>query len=131
MIIVESIALSIMVSNHIVMPIVLRYSIHLEAARRTRHRTAAAAQRRFSIGVILLLGFLYFWLTRDSDALAPIGLISFVGVAQFLPAIIAALFWREATVKGARRRHAVGFVVWAWTIFLPSFESTSAVDRSD
>ena len=35
--------------------------------------------------VILLLGFLYFCLTRDSDALAPIGLISFAGVAQFLP----------------------------------------------
>ncbi|HHY49814.1 MAG TPA: sodium:solute symporter, partial [Alphaproteobacteria bacterium] len=68
---------------------------------------------------------LYFYLTRESDALAPIGLISFCGVAQFLPAIISALFWRDATRKAATAGIAVGFVVWAWSSFLPSFESSS------
>ena len=81
--------------------------------------------RRFSIVLILSLGFFYFYLTRDSDALAPIGLISFSGVAQFLPAIIAALFWREASLKAATAAVAVGFVVWAWSSFMPSFESVS------
>jgi Na+/proline symporter/signal transduction histidine kinase len=126
MIIVESIALSIMVSNHIVMPIMLRL---------TQGRGISGGgvsqlllnSRRFSIALILLLGFLYFYLTRDSDALAPIGLISFCGVAQFLPAIIAALFWREASLKAATTAVAVGFVVWAWSSFLPSFETTSPV----
>ena len=126
MIIVASIALSIMVSNHVVLPIALRYSIHLEAAGERGIARLLLRSRRISIGVILLLGFLYFWLTGDSDALAPIGLISFVGVAQFLPAMMAALYWREATVKGALAGTLIGFVVWAWTIFLPSFESTSA-----
>ncbi len=125
MIIVASIALSIMISNHIVLPLALRKSVKLELSGDQGIARLLLKTRRISIGVILLLGFLYFWMTRDSDALAPIGLISFAGVAQFLPAMMAALYWREATVKGAFLGILTGFTVWAWTMFLPSFESTS------
>ncbi|MFU0504890.1 ATP-binding protein [Pseudaminobacter sp. NGMCC 1.201702] len=125
MIIVASIALSIMMSNHIVLPIALRRSANLELAGEHGVAHLLLRSRRISIGVILFLGFVYFWLAGDSDALAPIGLISFAGVAQFLPAMLAALYWREATVKGAVTGMLVGFIVWAWTMFLPSFESTS------
>lgn len=125
MIIVEAIALSIMVSNHIVMPIALRTARSLGEGDDRGVSRLLLNSRRFSIGIILSLGFFYFYFTRDSDALAPIGLISFAGVAQFLPAIIAALFWKDATVKGATAGVAVGFVLWAWSMFLPSFESSS------
>ena len=125
MIIVEAIALSIMVSNHIVMPIVLRTAGGRNGEDGRSVTRLLLNSRRLSIGIILSLGFFYFYLTRDSDALAPIGLISFAGVAQFLPAIIAALFWREASVKGATAAVAVGFVIWAWSMFLPSFETSS------
>lgn len=130
MIIVESIALSIMVSNHIVMPIVLRLTQGRGMSDARGVSQLLLNSRRFSIALILLLGFLYFYLTRDSDALAPIGLISFCGVAQFLPAIVAALFWREASLKAATAAVAVGFLVWAWSSFLPSFESTSPLVAS-
>ena len=127
MIIVESIALSIMVSNHIVMPLVLRFTQGQGVGDGRGVSRLLLASRRFSIALILSLGFGYFYLTRDSDALAPIGLISFCGVAQFLPAIIAALFWKEASLKAATAAVAVGFVVWAWSSFMPSFESASPV----
>jgi Na+/proline symporter len=97
MIIVESIALSIMVSNHIVMPLVLRWTQGRGVGQGRGVSQLLLNSRRFSIAMILGLGFLYFYFTRNSNALAPIGLISFCGVAQFLPAIIAALFWREAS----------------------------------
>ena len=125
MIIVEAIALSIMVSNHIVMPIALRTARGLGENDANGVSRLLLNSRRLSIGIILTLGFLYFYFTRDSDALAPIGLISFAGVAQFLPAIIAALFWKDATVKGATAAVAVGFVIWAWSMFLPSFQNSS------
>ena len=125
MIIVEAIALSIMVSNHIVMPIILRTASGLGQDNDHSVSRLLLRSRRFSIVLILSLGFFYFYFTRDSDALAPIGLISFAGVAQFLPAIVAALFWKDATVKGATAAVAVGFVTWAWTMFLPSFETSS------
>lgn len=125
MIIVESIALSIMVSNHIVMPIVLRLTGSGALRAVPGVSRLLLYSRRFSIALILALGFLYFFLTRHSDALAPIGLISFCGVAQFMPALIAALFWREASVKGATAGIAIGFAVWAWSSFLPSFGTSS------
>jgi len=127
MIIVESIALSIMVSNHIVMPIVLRFTQGQGVGDGRGVSRLLLASRRFSIALILSLGFGYFYLTRDSNALAPIGLISFCGVAQFLPAIIAALFWKDASLKAATAAVAVGFVLWAWSSFMPSFESASPV----
>src|SRR5690606_856603 len=95
MIIVASIALSIMVSNHIVLPLMLRRALPGEEAGEHDLARLLLRSRRSSIAGMLLLGFLYFWLTQDSDALAPIGLISFAGVAQFLPAMLAALYQRN------------------------------------
>jgi Na+/proline symporter/nitrogen-specific signal transduction histidine kinase len=125
MIIVASIALSIMVSNHIVLPLVLRGPQRPEEASERDIARLLLRARRVSIAVMLLLGFLYFWFTKDSDALAPIGLISFAGVAQFIPALLSALYWRNATVNAAFAGTFVGFCVWAWTMFLPSFETSS------
>jgi len=124
MIILESIALSIMVSNHIVMPLILRFSPAGNGdGQGVTHLLLVA--RRFSIVLIVSLGLSYFIFTRDSDALAPIGLISFTAIAQFFPSVIAALFWREASLKAATAAIAVGFVFWFWCSLLPSFESVS------
>jgi len=125
MIIVASIALSIMVSNHIILPLALRGSRVSEEGSDRDIARLLLRTRRISISGLVMLGFVYFWFTKDSDALAPIGLISFAGVAQFLPAILAALYWRSANVNGAFAGTLVGFVVWAWTMFLPSFEASS------
>ncbi len=125
MIIIASIALSIMVSNHIVLPLALSRGDHMAEAGEKGIARLLLRSRRISIAVILLLGFLYFWLTGESDALAPIGLISFAGVAQFLPALLAALYWRQANMKGALSGVLIGAAVWIWTMFLPSFASTS------
>ncbi len=124
MIILESIALSIMVSNHIVMPLILRVSPVGGGDGQGVTRMILVA-RRISIVLILSLGFFYFFFTRDSNALAPIGLISFTGIAQFFPAVIAAIFWREASLKAATAAIAAGFIIWVWCSFLPSFESVS------
>src|SRR5699024_2398197 len=78
--------------------------------------------RRVSIGLILALGFVYFRLTGGSDALASIGLIAFVGVAQFLPSVIGGVFWRGATKAGALSGLIAGFSLWAYTLLLPSFD---------
>jgi len=125
MIILESIALSIMVSNHIVVPLMLRLSAEGRIGSDHGVRRLLLNARRASIVFILFLGFGYFYLTRSSDALAPIGLISFTGVAQFLPAILAALFWRDASAKAAIAAISIGFLVWLWASFLPSFATSS------
>lgn len=120
MVIVAAIAVSTMVSNHIVMPVALRV---LSAGRAVRGdvRGLLLLSRRVSIAAILGLGYLYFRVSGGSDALAAIGLIAFVGVAQFLPSLIGGIFWRGATRVGAATGLLTGFALWAYTLFLPSF----------
>ncbi len=127
MIILESIALSIMVSNHIMMPLVLKFGAVSQNGDGQGVSSVLLIARRFAIVLILSLGFFYFLFTRDSDALAPIGLISFTAIAQFFPALLAAIFWRDASLKAVTAAIFVGFVIWAWTCFLPSLASVSYV----
>ena len=70
MIIIASIALSIMVSNHIVMPIALRMRLGQSDEDGQGVTNLVLNSRRFSICAVLALGFLYFWLTNGSGALA-------------------------------------------------------------
>ena len=120
MVIVATIAVSTMLSNHIVMPVALRV---LAAGRAVKgdFRHLLLVSRRICIAVILGLGFLYFRLSGGSDALAAIGLIAFVGVAQFLPSLVGGIFWRGGTRTGALSGLLIGFALWAYTLFLPSF----------
>ena len=120
MVIVAAIAVSTMVSNHIVMPITLHF---LKQGHEVSGdvRRLLLTSRRISIAAVLGLGFLYFQLSGGSDALAAIGLIAFVGVAQFVPSLIGGIFWRGATGAGALAGMIIGFALWAYTLFLPSF----------
>jgi Na+/proline symporter len=124
MVIVSSIALSTMISNHIVMPLALRFSI-LPAGGARAMRSFILTARRTSIVFIIFLGFLYFCLSGTSDALAAIGLISFCGVAQFLPSLVGGLYWRRATHQGAIAGLTAGCLVWAYTLFLPSLDGVT------
>jgi Na+/proline symporter/nitrogen-specific signal transduction histidine kinase len=121
MVIVAAIALSTMISNHIAVPVWLRLT-----ARKVQTsgdiRDAVLVARRAAIGVVLALGYVYFRLTSQSAGLAAIGLIAFAGLAQLLPSVMAGLFWRGATARGALAGIAAGFATWAYTLFLPSFE---------
>jgi Na+/proline symporter/signal transduction histidine kinase len=130
MVIVSSIALSTMVSNHIIMPVALRLP-RVSPHASGEVRRLLLTSRRISIVVILLLGFLYFRLSGQSDALAAIGLISFAGVAQFIPPLVGGLFWRQATAKGAAAGLVAGFALWLYTLFLPSFNGGFVLSAAD
>ena len=120
MVIVASLALATMVSNHIVVPLWLK----VRAARNLDTgdmRLLVLSVRRLSITLVLGFGYVYYIVTGGSAALAAIGLIAFVGVAQILPALLGALFWRGASRTGAALGLVVGTVLWFYTLFLPSF----------
>ena len=119
MVIVAAIALSTMVSNHIVMPVWLRVAGGgAKVSGDVRH--VVLLSRRLSIVGIVLLGYLYFRLSGGGSALSVIGLVSFTGIAQVLPVMLGGLFWRGATRVGAMSGLSVGFAVWLYTSFLPS-----------
>ena len=120
MVIVAAIALSTMVSNHIVMPIWLN-ARQGGATVSGDVRNVVLLSRRVSIAGVLALGYLYYRFSGGGEALAAMGLIAFVGVAQVLPALLGGIFWRGATRVGAATGVTLGFAVWLYTLFLPSF----------
>ncbi len=126
MVIVSALALSTMVSNHIVMPLWLLLNRHDDPMTGDMRRVALMA-RRFSIAGVLLLGLLYYRQSGGTEALASIGLISFLGVAQVLPALIGGIAWRGATRTGAALGIGVGFVIWGWLLLLPNVAETGGV----
>jgi Na+/proline symporter/signal transduction histidine kinase len=120
MVIVATLALSTMMSNHVVMPVWL--SAQGNGAQVSGDvRNVVILSRRASILVIIGLGYFYYRFSGGGSALAAIGLISFTGVAQFLPAMMGGIFWRGATRWGALAGLIVGFSVWIFCSLLPSF----------
>jgi signal transduction histidine kinase len=119
MVIVETIALSTMVCNDLVMPVLLR----LKGLRLSERRDLTALLigiRRGAIILILLLGYLYFRLAGEAYALVSIGLISFAAVAQFAPVLLGGIFWKRGTRSGALAGLVSGFLVWCYTLLLPA-----------
>jgi Na+/proline symporter/nitrogen-specific signal transduction histidine kinase len=121
MVIVASLALATMVSNHIVLPIWLRSGGDQGASQSGDVRRVIVRTRRISIAAILALGYVYYWVSGGGTALAAIGLVSFTGAVQVLPVMLGGIFWRGATRHGAAAGLLIGFAIWLWTLFLPSF----------
>ncbi|WP_316014341.1 ATP-binding protein [Roseobacter sp. HKCCA0434] len=121
MVIVAAIALSTMISNHIVLPLWLRRARPAPASSGDVRQMLLISRRAAIVGIVAL-GYIYFRATGGSEALASIGLIAFLGVAQFMPSVLAGLYWRGATRTGALAAVITGFALWAYTLFLPSFE---------
>ncbi len=129
MVIVETIALSTMVCNDLVMPVLLRMrSVRLAPGRDLTGLLLRI--RRGAIVAIVLLGYLYFRLAGEAYALVAIGLISFAAVAQFAPAVIGGLYWKGATRAGAFAGLLAGFAVWMYTLLLPSFAKSGWLPAS-
>jgi signal transduction histidine kinase len=120
MVIVETIALSTMVCNDLVMPVLLRLRA-LRLNERADLSGLLLGIRRGAIVALLLLGFLYFRLAGEAYALVSIGLISFAAVAQFAPAALGGIFWKGGTRLGALAGLGAGFGVWFYTLLLPAF----------
>ncbi|HVY59035.1 MAG TPA: PAS domain-containing hybrid sensor histidine kinase/response regulator [Xanthobacteraceae bacterium] len=125
MVIVESVALAIMVSNDIVVPLVLQRRAALVSGPRDVGALLLTV-RRIAIFGILLLAYMYYRSAGDAQ-LASIGLLSFAAVAQLAPAFFGGLVWRRATARGALGGMTIGILVWAYTLLLPSFADVGLV----
>jgi Na+/proline symporter/signal transduction histidine kinase len=127
MVVVESVALSITLSNDLVIPLVLRRRSARTGAQSGDIGSAVLFVRRGAILVVLFLGYAYIRATSEA-ALASLGLLSFAAVAQIAPACLGGLFWRRANARGAMAGLIVGLLIWLYTLFLPSLEINAAFD---
>ena len=127
MVIVELVALSIMVSNDLVMPLVLHRREALIAGR-GNVGSLLLTVRRLAIFVILLLAYMYYRSAGDAQLFA-IGILAFAAIAQLAPTFFGGLFWRRATAGGAIAGMSAGILVWAYTLLLPTFADIGVVGQ--
>ncbi|HDZ56221.1 MAG TPA: sensor histidine kinase [Pseudomonas xinjiangensis] len=118
MVVVAAIALSTMVSNDVVLPLLLRKNSHPERSYE-EFRGWLLNVRRTSILVILLLAYLVYRLIGSAGSLANIGQIAFAAIAQLAPAMFGALFWKQANRTGVFAGLIVGVSLWLYLLILP------------
>ncbi len=125
MVMVSSVTLSTMILNHLVMPLILRLKVDI------RDFSAILINlKRFGIIGVVFLGYLYYRVIGDSYALVNMGLISFMAAAQFAPAVIGGLYWKRANKKAAMAGLSLGFILWFYTLLVPSFVLSGWMESS-
>jgi PAS domain S-box-containing protein len=114
MIVVDSLALSKMISNDIVLPFILR------RGRFDGVYWASLNSTRLGILVVVMLGYVWAKLEAGQVLLVEMGLLSFIAVTQCAPAVLFGLYWRRGTRRGAFWSISLGFALWFYTLILPA-----------
>ncbi len=122
MVVAESVAMSTMILNHLLMPLVLRLKIKKSVS------ALLLWLKRISIFLIIFAGYIYFKMIGDTFMLVNIGLISFSAVMQLAPSLLGAIYWQRGNTAGATAGIMGGFAVWFYTLLLPSFVKSGLVD---
>ncbi len=122
MVMVESVAISTMLLNNLFMPIIVRIT------PKQWFPVLLINLKRVAIFMVVFLGYFYYRAVGDSFMLVNMGLISFLAAMQFLPALLGGLYWQRGNKAGAITGMALGFIVWCYTLLLPSFFGTSSTE---
>lgn len=119
MIIVSTHAISKMVANSILIPSFIDRPFVLKRFQGNDHKIPVFF-RRISILLVLLAAYFYYKFVAIEYSLISIGLISFIAVAQFAPAILGGLFWRLGNERGALFGITGGFAIWFGMLVMPT-----------
>jgi len=115
MIMISSMTLATMVSNHLVLP-VLEWTPRLGSLRRY-----LLQYRWLTVAAVILAAYLVETVIGDYFMLINIGVISFVATLQFTPAAIGGLFWERGNRLGATMGIVTGVIIWLYTMVVPAF----------
>lgn len=126
MVIVTSVALSTMVSNDLIMPLLLRRG--WAQKKRGDMSETVLWVRRLAILVVAAAAYGYYYGSSSETALSAYGLIAFAAVAQFAPGLVGGLYWRGASRQGVEAGLILGFVLWLYTLLLPTLTESGWFD---
>jgi PAS domain S-box-containing protein len=117
MVVVSTLALSLMIGNHWFAPGLLRGAW----GRRDAGDLSGSVLtlRRTGIVAVMLLAWAYSRVIAGSEALADVGAVSFSALATLAPALGFALWRPQTSGRAATAGIVAGFVTWAWVLLLP------------
>ena len=116
MVMIDSVVLSTMILNHLIIPVILK--LNIGAADMSG---VLINIKRIGIVAVVFLGYLYYRLIGESYTLINIGVVSLIAATQFVPSIIGGLYWKRATRLGAMTGLVLGFIIWFHTLLIPLF----------
>jgi PAS domain S-box-containing protein len=125
MVIVESLALSTMAMNSIVMPALIGFH------ERRRFPVFILAIKRLIILGVVYLGYLFAVSIGEFYSLVDIGLKSFEAVALFAPAFLLGLYWKRGSRVGAIVGLCAGFSIWFYTLIIPALFKAGIIVEND
>ena len=111
-VIVSTLALASMTLKHIILP------IYRPSTRRDIYRWLLWIRRSLII-FIIVTGYVFFTFIDQRETLTQLGLAAFIASLQFLPGVMAALYWQGANRNGFIAGLIAGFSVWLTTLLLP------------
>ncbi|WP_417506009.1 PAS-domain containing protein [Marinomonas gallaica] len=118
MVIIATFALSIMISNDVILPLMLARNKNQRQSLPTYNRRILLIRRIAMLG-ILALSFVYYQEMANSESLASTGLIAFSLVFQLVPAVIGGLYWKRGHAYGVYTGLTLGFLCWFLWMLLP------------
>ena len=123
LIIVITLALSNMCLNHIILP------IYQPSAKQDIYRWLLW-HRRVLITALIWAGFLFHYLPDTTISIQVIGTVAFTASLQFLPGIVAILYWPQGNKTGFITGLSASFVIWFLFLMLPLFLEMDATPLS-
>ncbi len=121
-IVISSIVISIMATNHIILPLLDIFP------RFSFLKKYILYIRRVVILAFMLAVYLFERKLNLAFSLAEIEIISFTAVIQFLPVIIGGLYWKKGNKTGAYLGLLSGFFIWGYTLFFPLLVRSFGID---
>lgn len=110
-IIVATLALASMCLNHLVLAA-------YQPNTKDIYRWLLLTRRLLIIGIILM-SYLFYRIVSGQHDLASLGIAAFSGVLQFMPGVLAMLYWPEANRKGFVAGVVAGMIIWFFLVLLP------------
>jgi Na+/proline symporter/signal transduction histidine kinase len=117
MVVVSTLALSVMVSNNLIIP--YGFLDRFILGHPERNAKYIKNIRRISIFSIIIVAYAFYVNFSYELSLYSIGLIAFVIIAQLAPSFFIGLFWNRGSSKGAIIGILAGFFVTCYTLILP------------
>jgi len=128
MVVVSTLALSLMIGNHWFAPGLLRGA--WSRGRGDDHRGALLLLRRAGILAIMLLAWAYSRMISGNDALADVGAVSFSALATLAPALAFAVWRPQTPPRAATLGVLMAFAMWAWVMLAPMLVAMAGSDAA-
>ncbi|WP_222167293.1 ATP-binding protein [Edaphocola aurantiacus] len=117
MIIISSIALSIMMSNNLIIPYGILNKISESNVK--DNTKLIVTVRKIGIALLIVCAYLFYKFYINENSLFSVGLMSFVIIAQLAPSFFSAIFWKRGSYWGAVSGLVAGVFMCYKMLILP------------